>query len=438
MQTNRAFLTVLVMSTITAAAWGQGAAFSATTIDQNHQGDCKAIADIDGDGRGDAIVGGSPLYWYESGANFARRTIRTQPVHEEFTTDMQAADVDGDGDPDLIIGDGGGSSNILWFVNPRINPPSGLGSDPRVAANWTYRTIGTHGDTVHDLEVADLDNDGRLDVVTSGHGFTKIWKQNSPTSWTSRDLSSMAGSGVFIGDIDRDGFRDLATPFGWIRNPQSITTGTWTFFPINQTTSGDECLLADLNGDQRLDLMTCDAHSRGPMVWFQAPATPTSAAWTKRTIDSNMGAHHPETADFNRDGLPDILMGLELQDLSVYMNLGGSPPTFDKVQLADRYAHNARAGDLNGDQFPDVLGCDYITNPPVRVFINQTPPPPACYANCDGSAAVPLLTPNDFQCFINRFADNDSWANCDQSTASPLLTPNDFLCFLNGYAAGCN
>lgn len=416
----------------------QGVPFSATTIDPNHSGDCKAIADLDGDGKGDPIVGGNALYWYESGAAFARRTIRTQPVYGEFTTDMQAADIDGDGDIDLIMGDDAGNDNILLFINPRLSPPAGVTNDLRVAANWTYIAIGSHGDTVHDIEVADVDNDGRPDVVTSGHGLTKIWKQNSPTSWTSRNLSSLAGAGVSIGDIDRDGFRDLATPSGWIRNPQSITGGTWTFYPINQANTGDECLLADFNGDGRLDLMTCDAHSRGPVAWFQAPETPTSVTWTKRTIDPSMGSHHPEIADFNRDGRPDILMGLELQELSIYMNLGGTTPTFAKVQLADRYAHNARAGDIDGDEFPDVLGCDYITNPPVRIFINQnTTTPVPCPANCDNSTGQPLLTANDFQCFINLFAALDAAANCDGSAGAPLLTANDFQCYVNRYAAGC-
>ncbi len=425
---------VLCASTFPSAA--QGLPFPATTIDPGFSGDCKAIGDIDGDGKGDAIVGGSALYWYESGAGFARRTIRSQVVNKEFTTDMQAADVDHDGDIDLVLGDGGGPNNVLWFENPRVNPPAGHGSDPRVQANWTFHVIGSHGQTVHDVEVADLDNDGRLDVVTSGHGFTRIWKQNSPTSWTQRDLSSIAGSGVSLGDIDRDGFRDIATPAGWIRNPHTISTGTWTFFPINQATSGDECLVVDLNGDARPDILTCDAHNRGPVVWFQAPATPTSAAWTKRTIDPSMGAHHPEAADFDRDGHMDILMGLELQDLSIYLNSGAATPAFTKLQLATQGGHNARAGDLNGDQSPDILACDYIGHPPVRVFLNQNAPAP-CPANCDNSTSSPRLTPNDFQCFINRFAIGDPWANCDGSTGLPTLTANDFQCFIDRFAAGC-
>ncbi len=60
-----------------------------------------------------------------------------------------------------------------------------------------------------------------------------------------------------------------------------------------------------------------------------------------------------------------------------------------------------------------------------------------CYANCDQSTAMPVLTANDFQCFLNRFAASEAYANCDGSTAVPLLTANDFQCFLNTFAVGC-
>jgi hypothetical protein len=57
-----------------------------------------------------------------------------------------------------------------------------------------------------------------------------------------------------------------------------------------------------------------------------------------------------------------------------------------------------------------------------------------CYANCDLSSATPLLTANDFQCFLNKFAAADPYANCDGVGG---LTANDFQCFLNRFAAGC-
>ncbi len=63
--------------------------------------------------------------------------------------------------------------------------------------------------------------------------------------------------------------------------------------------------------------------------------------------------------------------------------------------------------------------------------------PAPCYANCDQSTIAPVLTANDFQCFLNAFAAASLGANCDGSTTSPTLTANDFQCFLNAYAAGC-
>jgi len=60
-----------------------------------------------------------------------------------------------------------------------------------------------------------------------------------------------------------------------------------------------------------------------------------------------------------------------------------------------------------------------------------------CYANCDGSTVAPVLTANDFQCFLNAFASGQSYANCDGSTVAPVLTANDFQCFLNKFAVGC-
>jgi hypothetical protein len=390
--------TALILFLLAGSVSAQPVTFNSQTIDASSAGDDKALADILGDGKMDPILGGPYLYWYEVGAGYARRTIRSNPNPDEFTTDMQVGDIDNDGNVDLIIADSGPNNvgTIFWVKNPRP-------ADPRVGSNWVFRTVGTQGAVVHDIEVADLDNDGKMDIITSGHGVTKLWKQNTPTSWTSRTITSFAlGGGVFIGDVDGDGLKDIATPYGWNKNPGNIISGTWINYPINGANS-EECALADLNGDGKLDLIVCPAHDRGEFAWFQQPANPTSSAWTKRVIDSGMGAHKIEITDFNQDGRKDIMMGLELQDISVYINQGGAPPSFTKVQLDTSCGHNARAGDINGDGKVDVFGCDYIGNPPARVYLNQTVIQP-CYANCDGSTVQPILNGNDFQCFLNTFA----------------------------------
>ncbi|MFN0131978.1 MAG: GC-type dockerin domain-anchored protein [Phycisphaerales bacterium] len=71
------------------------------------------------------------------------------------------------------------------------------------------------------------------------------------------------------------------------------------------------------------------------------------------------------------------------------------------------------------------------------IFLGDATLPPACYANCDGSTAAPILNVNDFTCFLNRFAAGDLYANCDNSTTPPVLNVNDFVCFLNAFGAGC-
>jgi hypothetical protein len=63
------------------------------------------------------------------------------------------------------------------------------------------------------------------------------------------------------------------------------------------------------------------------------------------------------------------------------------------------------------------------------------PAPPVCYPNCDASSNAPLLTANDFSCFLNAYASGQSYANCDGAGG---LTANDFACFLNSYANGCS
>jgi T5SS/PEP-CTERM-associated repeat protein len=60
-----------------------------------------------------------------------------------------------------------------------------------------------------------------------------------------------------------------------------------------------------------------------------------------------------------------------------------------------------------------------------------------CYTNCDGSSTAPILTANDFVCFLNAYTAGAAYANCDGSTGSPMLTANDFQCFLNTYVTGC-
>jgi glucose/arabinose dehydrogenase len=106
--------------------------------------------------------------------------------------------------------------------------------------------------------------------------------------------------------------------------------------------------------------------------------------------------------------------------------------------VTDRTAELARPGftidqivSFGEDGNGEIYICDFGGGEVHRIV-------PRCPANCDGSTGAPLLSGNDFLCFLNLFAAQDPYANCDGSSTSPVLTANDFQCFLNLYAAGCS
>jgi hypothetical protein len=354
--------------------------FTPEVVDPVVSGDDKEVVDIDLDGFADGIIGGNldglALVWYRSGGparTLTRHVIREATVHEEFSTDMDAADVDGDGDPDLVLADGGGSDNVLWFENPTLDPPPGLDPDPTVGANWTHHLVGTHGDWAHDVFTGDIDHDTRLDIVTGGHGRLHVFFQQAGGGWLDRDLSALAGAGGAPADVDGDLDLDLFVGGGWLEAPADPQAAAWTFWPISGSDPGDgpAVLGIDLDGDDRPDLVTARQHSRGLMRWFRNPADPRLGTWTPRTIDESQGSHHLVAADFDADGDPDLLTGLELEEIAVYRHDGGVPPSFSGQVVFDSAGHNAVAGDVDGDGAPDIWACDYIGNPPVRVFWNE-------------------------------------------------------------------
>ncbi len=95
--------------------------------------------------------------------------------------------------------------------------------------------------------------------------------------------------------------------------------------------------------------------------------------------------------------------------------------------------------DLDGDNRFVSAGerDDFFTNAAVmlgdvrQVAPIPMPPPPACYADCNG---VGGLTIADFGCFQTKFVAGDPYADCNSVGG---LTIADFGCFQTKFVAGC-
>ena len=363
--------------TFAAAIDAAGGSTGATALDAQ---------DLDGDGLIDVgVFRGSPrrFSWYQSpktpGSAWTKRPFPQPAIWRGFIGAAKFADIDRDGDYDLVVtmDDSTPSAYIYWLENPRPAQTAQTGT-------WTIRTIRANLPVRHinDLEVADMDGDGKLDVIFRALQPTNelhVYFQDSKTAWTGKVISAVpygpTGEGFAVGNIDRSGHPDITICGHWLRAPASPRTQSYTAFGIdvgyktvNQNTKED---VGDIDGDGDLDVVISPAEGyRGGrnhvLAWYRNPGNPSSVpAWTRTILASNMnGGHTVKLADMDRDGDLDVVSGVtwnlwgQTKSVKVYFNSDRGKFGIVQTVAAGRGLYSGVARDIGNDGKLDIIGQD--------------------------------------------------------------------------------
>ncbi len=339
---------------------------------------CKAVGDINRDGRLDLLVASAAeggVFWYE-----APRWTKHGIDEGSFTTSMAVGDIEGDGFPDVVVpANGGAYSPLYWYRNPlsRGKPATGP---------WERIVIGAPKGR-HDVVLADLDGDGRLEVIIRGQStFSEkvgdeiaLYRRGADGNWASRTIACPHGEGLAATDLNGNGRPDLVVNGRWYENPGNILRGRWQEHVFSRSyTHGDvKVAVGDINGDGRPEIVLAPSERAGQtyrISWFEAPADPASE-WAEHVVADNVECvlHSLALADMDGGGDLDIItammhQGRAPQEVRIYHNCGKGKG-WDKQVVATGGSHNIVVADIEGDGRLGIYGCNWNSNAPNRAVV---------------------------------------------------------------------
>ena len=263
------------------------------------------VLDVNNDGHSDIVSG---TFWYE-GPDFIKRHFighLNRSGDGQYWDDFATIplDVNGDGKMDYVTGDWF-SKSIWWRENP--------GND----GEWKLHVIDTTGN-VECIMGVDIDKDGIPEIVpNTPNNPLKFYRlerdgHNNPTGkFTKVVVGPAQEHGLGFGDINGDGSGDFIVSDGWYESPKDVLKGKWIFHKeFELGTAGVPIIVADVNKDDKNDLIVGQAHNYG-LDWYEQKTDQAGKRhWIKHPIDPfNSQYHTMEWADIDNDGQNELITG---------------------------------------------------------------------------------------------------------------------------------
>jgi hypothetical protein len=292
-----------------------------------------------------------------------------------------AGDIDGDEDLDLAVAASVGQegSQIAWYEDQ-------LGD----SRSWLFHALPISGTGGRDVEIADLDNDGDMDILaayfdeTSGGPDRFSWFENhlgDGTVLPERHIDTDTGGATAVAAVDIDGDNDLdffaasqrTDRIAWYENVVPLDALVWIDHLISFEADGVQGLFAeDVDGDGDPDLVTASTND-ATIAWYENTLD-GSAVWTTHLVSTKVpGAYSVWAGDLDNDGDVDVLSAGSSGGQSLWHeNLNGTGTAWRQrtIEPSQSQAWGCYAGDIDGDGDLDVLSASIGND--VSSYRNET------------------------------------------------------------------
>lgn len=287
---------------------------------------------------------------------------------------VKLGDINGDGRLDLVTGwEEGGV--VRLYLNPGA-------ADAKKA--WPTVTVGAVRDA-EDAIIADLDGDGRLEIVSCTEGKTKMlfWhcppvdaaKLTDGAGWTTHPFSGTAGQQMWMQAVAMNiddlngidllvGSKNTNGAIGWLTSPaDSKDLAAWRYHRLRDAGWIMSLVLHDLDGDADLDVVFSDRKgARRGVFWLENPgstATRAQTAWPEHPIGAlDLEVMFADIGDVNSDGLTDVAVAIKPTGVVLCLRTTEGGWQHTTIHLDGTHIGDAKAvkiADINLDGLADIL-----------------------------------------------------------------------------------